>query len=163
MVIIVIVIFVIILNRLGVTGVVGDGVVKVDDILLVILVRCVWGHTPVVGDGVVKVCDILLEIIVIALLVRWVWGLLTSQPGVSPGAGNTVHTKDAVEVANYLGLEMDGALDSALGDTLDGLLDAADSADIVAQEGHPGYLDVAERDSHFVDEIQVNKVDIAVW
>ena len=59
-------------------------------------------------------------------------GQLTSQPEVGLGAGNAVHTKDAVEVANYLGLEMDGSLDSALVDPLDGLLNAADSADIVA-------------------------------
>ena len=39
---------------------------------------------------------------------------LTSQSEVGLGAGNAVHTKDAVEVANYLGLEMDGFLDSAL-------------------------------------------------
>ena len=59
---------------------------------------------------------------------------LTSQSEVGLGAGNAVHTKDAVavEVANYIGLEMDGSLDLALVDTLNGLLDAADSADIVA-------------------------------
>ena len=60
-------------------------------------------------------------ILVIILLVGWVWGLLTRQP-VGFGAGNTVHTKDAVEVANYLGLDMDGSLDSALVDTLNGLV-----------------------------------------
>ena len=65
-------------------------------------------------------------ILVIILLVRRVGGLLTSQPEVGLGAGNTVHTKGAVEVTNYLGLEMDGSLDSALVDTLDGLFDAAD-------------------------------------
>ena len=166
-VIIIVFVLVIILNRLGIVGIVGDGVVKVGDILLVILVIVgVVGDgvviVGIVGNGVVKVGDILLVILVNALLVRWVWGLLACQPGVSPGAGNTVHTKDAVEIANYLGLEMDGALDSAFGDALDRLFDTADSTDIVAKERHPCYLDIPERDSHLVDEVEVHKVGISV-
>ena len=105
-------------------------VINIVFVLVIILDRL--GIVGVVVNGVVKVGDILLGILVIILLVRRVGGLLTSQPEVGLGAGNTVHTKGAVEVTNYLGLEMDGSLDSALVDTLDGLFDAADSADIVA-------------------------------
>ena len=62
----------------------------------------------------------------------------------------------------HFGLKMDGALDSALGDTLNGLFDAADSADIAAKERHPGYLDVAERNPHLVDKVEIHKVGISV-
>ena len=54
-------------------------------------------------------------------------------------------------------------MDFALDDTLDGLLDVANSADIVAKERHPGYLDVTERDPHLVDKVEVHKVGISVW
>ena len=36
------------------------------------------GIVGFVGNGVIKVGDILLMILVITLLVRWVWGLLTN-------------------------------------------------------------------------------------
>ena len=47
-------------------------------------------------------------------------------------------------------------------DTLNGLLDAANSADIVAKETHSGYLDVSKGDPHLVDKVEVHKVCIFV-
>ena len=33
----------------------------------------------------------------------------------------------------------------------------------MAKERHPGYLDVAERNSHLVDKVQIHEVGISVW
>ena len=78
-----------------------------------------------VGDGLMKL------LIVILIIIGRVWRLLPHEPGVRPGAGSTVHTKDVEEVPDDLHLKVDGALDSALVDALDCLLDAANSSDIV--------------------------------
>ena len=47
------------------------------------------------------------------------------------------------------------------GDALDGLLDSANSADIMAKERHSGYLDISERDPHLVDEVEIHKVSLS--
>ena len=103
-------------------------------------------------------------LLVVFLLQTVIWrvrGLLTHKLGVGPGTGDTVGAEDGVEVPDDFGLKMDGALNSALVDALDGLLDSADSADIMAKERHSGYLDIAERDPHLVDEVEIHKVSLS--
>ena len=77
--------------------------------------------------------DGLLVVLVLLIVIWRVRGLLTHELGVGPGTGNAVTADDVVEVPHNLSLKVDGALDSALVDALDRLLDAAESADIVAK------------------------------
>ena len=109
-----------------------------------------------------KMDDGLLVVLLLRIVIWRVRGFLNHKLGVGSGAGDTVGAKDGVEVPDDFGLKMDGALDSTLGDALDGLLDAADSADIVAKERHSGHLDITERDPHLVDEVAIHKVGISV-
>ena len=80
---------------------------------------------------VLKVGDGLMKLLIILIIIGRVWRLLPHEPGVRPGAGSAVHTEDVEEVPDDLRLKVDGALDSALVDALDCLLDAANSSDIV--------------------------------
>ena len=109
-----------------------------------------------------EIDDGLLVVLLLRIVIWRVRGFLNHKLGVGSGAGDTVGAKDGVEVPDDFGLKMDGALDSTLGDALDGLLDAADSADIVAKERHSGHLDITERDPHLVDEVAIHKVGISV-
>ena len=71
---------------------------------------------------------------------------------------DAVHIEIVVQVADYLGFEIDGSLNLALGHTLHSLAYCTNNTDILTVETHPCYLDVVQGDPHLVDEVQVDEV-----
>ena len=136
--------------------------VFLDIVLLLVLILLIFTLDDVLLVITSEMDEGLLVVLFFRIVIWRVRGLLTHELGVGPGAGNTVGAEDGVEVPDNFSLQVDGALDSALVDALDRLFDTADSTDIVAKERHPCYLDIPERDSHLVDEVEVHKVGISV-
>ena len=74
------------------------------------------------------------------------------------GAGDAVHVEHVEHVADNLGLEVNCALDLALGDALHSLAYRSNNSNILAVKKHPRHLDVEQGDPHLVDEVQVDEV-----
>ena len=83
---------------------------------------------------------------------------MASEPSVGAGARNAVNIEKVEQVTNNFGPQVDSSLNSAIRDTLYGLLDEANSPHIVSMQTHPCYLYVHQGNPHLVDEVQVNVV-----
>ena len=87
----------------------------------------------------------------VVTVIRRLRRLPTNQTLVRSGARETIHIEDGEKVSDNLSFKVNGSLNAAVVNTLDGLFDAANCSHIVAHQRHSCHSDVAKRNPHLVD------------
>ena len=89
-------------------------------------------------------------------------GLYAPESPVCLCASQAVDIEKGRKISYYFSFEMHISLDSTIHHALHSLLDATDSADIVAEKIHPRDSDVAKWNLHRVHQIKINEVSFSM-